>query len=399
MNILKRNKNKVVVIMITFILTAAIMYFNVYKYSGYSISIGNNTISFVKSKSEFNEAYTTLLSEIKSKYGKVITKENFTLNKVKVDDIAMFISGDDLKKLMLKKFNIVVNAFVMKSDSRKLAYVVNDNQGKEILNSLKDYYSMGSKLNSAIKVEILNKISYEAVLVKTGDLYGNPEIVKALIEYNNRVQKPLITVKVIGNVSKEQKIYATTVIKSSSTLMNGVNKTMIEGKDGTKKVTTEVTVLNNNILSERVLKTEITTPMQSKEIFVGNYKPKVLGLTYMNSPSRGSISSTFGMRWGKMHKGIDIAANFGATINAVLDGTVSYAAWQDGYGNVIKINDGDGIETTYAHCSVIAVKKGEVVKTGEKIGEVGSTGNSTGPHVHFEVRKNGEAINPQDYIK
>ncbi|MGV8981211.1 peptidoglycan DD-metalloendopeptidase family protein [Clostridium sp.] len=399
MNILKRNKNKVVVMLVTFTLTAAIMYFNVYRYSGYSISIGDSTITFVKNKREFNKIYTELLTEIKSKYSKVITKEDFTLNKVKVDDIAMFISGDDLKKIMFKKFNIVVNAFVMKSDNKKLAYVVNDNQGKEILNSLKDYYSKGSKLNGTIKVEILNKISYEAVAVKTGNLYENPEIVKALIEYNNRVQKPLLTVRVMGNVIKDQPIYATTVIKSSNTLMNGISKTTREGKDGIKKVTTEVIVLNSNILSERVLKTEITTTAQSKEILVGNNKPKVLGLTYMNSPSRGSISSSFGMRWGKMHKGIDIAANYGATINAVLDGTISYAAWEDGYGNVIKINDGNGIETIYAHCSTITVKKDEVVKTGEKIGEVGSTGNSTGPHVHFEVRKNGEAINPQDYIK
>lgn len=384
--------------MITVILTAAIMYFNVYKYSGYSISIGNNALTFVKSKSEFNKAYMELLSDAKSKYSKVITKEDFTLKKVKVDDIAMFISGNDLRKIMFKKFNIVVNAFVMKSDNKEMAYVVNDNQGKEILNSLKDYYSKGSKLNGITKVEVINKISYEAVMVKIGSLYENYEIVKALIEYNNRVQKPFITVKVIGNVSKEQTIFATTVIKSSNTLMNGVSKIMREGKDGIKKVTLEAIVLNNKILSEKILNTEITTPAQSKEIYVENYKQKVLGTTYMNSPSRGSISSNFGMRWGKMHKGIDIAANFGARINAALDGTVIYAAWQEGYGNVIKINHGDGIETTYAHCSVIKVKKGEVVKTGEKIGEVGSTGNSTGPHLHFEVRKNGEAINPQDYM-
>ncbi|MGH4140493.1 M23 family metallopeptidase [Clostridium sp.] len=399
MNILKRNKSKVAVILITLILTATIMYFNIYRFSGYSISIGNNTITYVKSKSEFNKAYMELIKEVKSRYSKVITKEDFALNKVKVDDIAMFISGEDLKKTMFKKFNIVVNAFVIKSDNKKLAYVMNDKQGTEILNSLKDYYSKGSKLNGITKVEILNKISYEAVVVKTGNLYENSEIVKALIEYNNRVQKPLITIKVIGNVSKEQTIYATTVIKSSSTLMNGVNKTICEGKDGIKKVTTEVIVVNKTILSERVLQTKIITPAQSKEIFVGNYKPKVDQLTYKNSPSRGRISSNFGMRWGKMHKGIDIAASYGATISAVLDGTVSYAAWEDGYGNVIKINDGDGIETIYAHCSVITVKKGEVVKTSEKIGEVGSTGNSTGPHVHFEVRKNGEAINPEKYIK
>jgi murein DD-endopeptidase MepM/ murein hydrolase activator NlpD len=120
---------------------------------------------------------------------------------------------------------------------------------------------------------------------------------------------------------------------------------------------------------------------------------------YINTPSRGSISSDFGMRWGRMHKGIDIAANLGATINAALDGTVSYADWQDGYGKVIKIDHGRGIESTYAHCSSITVKKGEVVKQGEKIGEVGSTGNSTGPHLHFEVRENGEPKNPQKYMK
>ena len=82
----------------------------------------------------------------------------------------MFISGDNLKKVMLKKFNIVVDVFVMKSDNRKVAYVASENQGKEILNSVKDYYSKGAKLNSIKKIDIENKISYEPVKVKIGDL-------------------------------------------------------------------------------------------------------------------------------------------------------------------------------------------------------------------------------------
>ena len=131
----------------------------------------------------------------------------------------------------------------------------------------------------------------------------------------------------------------------------------------------------------------------------GNKKATLLVDASINSPSRGSISSPFGTRWGKMHKGIDIAASFGANINAALDGTISYAGWESGYGNVIKIDHGKAVETTYAHCSVIVVKKGEAVKKGEKIGEVGSTGHSTGPHLHFEVRENGEPKNPQKYIK
>lgn len=399
LNFLKRNKKNIGVILITLIVTGTIAYFNVYRFNGYKVSIGSAPITFVKSKKEFNKMYVELQQEINAKYSNVIIKKDFTISKVKVDDESIFISGDSLKKVMSKRFNIVVDALLMKSDNKKVAYVASENQGKEILNSIKDYYSKGTKLNSIKETNIENKISYNPVRIKIGDLYENAAIIKELIEYNNKAQTPLISVNIVGNTIKEQPIYATTIVKSSDKLMSGVNKVQRAGIDGIKKITTEVITINNKMVSQRVLKEETTKPVQNKEILVGTYKPIILQLAYMNRPSRGSISSSFGMRWGKMHKGIDIAASFGDTINAALDGTVAYAGWQDGYGNVIKINHGDDIETTYAHCSSIAVKKGEEVKQGEKIGEVGSTGNSTGPHLHFEVRENGEPKNPEKYIK
>lgn len=399
MNALKRNKMNIGVVIITLIITATIVYLDVYRFYGYKVSIGSSTITFVKNKKEFNKTYKELQSEIKSKYGNVITIKDLTLDKVKVNDDDMFISGDSLKKVMLKKINIVVDVFLMKSDNRKMAYVINENQGKEILNSVKDYYFEDSKLKSIRKIDIENKISYEPVKVKTGNLYENNEIIKELIKYNNKSQVPLITVKTVGNIIKEQVIYPATIIKYSSKLMNGVKKVESDGSDGIKEVTTEVIAINNNIISENILKEEAITPVKNKEILVGTNKLISPQVASINSPSRGSISSNFGERWGKMHKGVDIAASFGETISAALDGSVTYAAWQDGYGNVIKINHGGGIETTYAHCSVINVKKGEEVKSGMKIGEVGSTGHSTGPHLHFEVRENGEPKNPQKYIK
>lgn len=399
MNALKRNKRNIGVILITLLFTATIFYCNVYKFNGYKISRGNSTITFVKSKREFNKIYKELQNEVSAKYSNVIIKNDFTLDKVIVKDQRMFISGDDLKAVMLKKFNIEVDAFLMKSDKRKVAYVTSENQGKEIIKAIKDYYSKETKLSSIKKVEMENKISYDSVKVKIGDLYENSKIIKDVIEYNNKAQRPLITVRVVGDVIKEETIHPITIMKSSNRLMKGVNKTQCEGKEGTKKLTSEVIALNNKQVSENLLKTEIITAVQNKEILVGIYEPIILQLGYMNRPSRGSISSTFGMRWGRMHKGIDIAANFGATINAALEGTVTYAGWQDGYGKVIKIDHGEGIETTYAHCSSIAVEKGEAVKQGKKIGEVGSTGNSTGPHLHFEVRENGEPKNPEKYIK
>lgn len=115
--------------------------------------------------------------------------------------------------------------------------------------------------------------------------------------------------------------------------------------------------------------------------------------------SRGTISSTFGMRWGRMHKGIDIAAPKGTPIHAILPGKVIFSGWESGYGYVVKIEDEEDRITIYGHCSKLFVKKGEIIKEGDKIAEVGSTGNSTGPHLHFEVRIKGEPVDPSDYIK
>lgn len=118
----------------------------------------------------------------------------------------------------------------------------------------------------------------------------------------------------------------------------------------------------------------------------------------MHIPSRGGITSPFGVRWGKMHNGIDIGASMGDPIYAAMDGKVCCTEWEDGYGNVIKIDHGEGVQTIYAHCSSIEVKMGECVKQGEKIGQVGSTGRSTGPHVHFEVRIDNVPQNPLKYL-
>ena len=102
------------------------------------------------------------------------------------------------------------------------------------------------------------------------------------------------------------------------------------------------------------------------------------------------------------HTGLDIATSIGTPIKATSAGTVVYAGWRGGYnggyGNLIAISHGNGIQTLYGHCSKIYVSVGQSVYQGETIGAVGSTGNSTGPHLHFEVRVNGIAYNPQNYL-
>jgi murein DD-endopeptidase MepM/ murein hydrolase activator NlpD len=114
-------------------------------------------------------------------------------------------------------------------------------------------------------------------------------------------------------------------------------------------------------------------------------------------PVNGVVTSGFGWRWGRMHEGIDIAAPTGTSIRAAAAGTVIYAGYMGGYGNIVIIDHGDGLSTAYAHQSAIYVGSGSVSQ-GTVIGAVGSTGNSTGPHLHFEVRVNGSAVDPMGYL-
>ena len=117
-------------------------------------------------------------------------------------------------------------------------------------------------------------------------------------------------------------------------------------------------------------------------------------------PAAGKLTSRFGRRWGRMHKGIDIAGPVGTPINAAADGTIVYAGWHSGgYGNLVEIRHSDGTTTRYGHNSRLSVAVGQTVRQGQLLAEMGSTGNSTGSHLHFEIRPSGgNAVNPISHL-
>lgn len=117
-------------------------------------------------------------------------------------------------------------------------------------------------------------------------------------------------------------------------------------------------------------------------------------------PAAGFVSSPYGLRFDgtEFHQGIDIATDMGAPIVATADGVVTAAGWNGGYGNMVDVDHGGGIVTRYGHASAVAVTIGQQVRRGEVIAYVGSTGRSTGPHVHYEVRVNGAPVNPAGYL-
>ncbi|MFA5577766.1 MAG: M23 family metallopeptidase, partial [Tissierellaceae bacterium] len=127
--------------------------------------------------------------------------------------------------------------------------------------------------------------------------------------------------------------------------------------------------------------------------------PKTVATGLFLMPTRGTISSRYGMRRGRMHNGLDIAAKTGTPINAADGGKVVFAGTKGTYGKMVEIDHGNGYKTRYAHCSSILVKVGDKVYKGQHIANVGNTGNSTGPHLHFEVLKNGKNQNPANFVK
>jgi murein DD-endopeptidase MepM/ murein hydrolase activator NlpD len=162
----------------------------------------------------------------------------------------------------------------------------------------------------------------------------------------------------------------------------------------------DVNKLASALQSEAVIREQSLTELK-QEVLARQAR---LAATPSMWPAGGDITSRFGWRnspWGAgsdFHPGIDIANNAGTPIFATADGVVVQAGPSGGYGNLVQIDHGNGIATLYGHNSLIAVSVGQTVKKGQIISYMGSTGNSTGPHVHYEIRVNGTAVNPESFL-
>ncbi|OLF18111.1 M23 family metallopeptidase [Actinophytocola xanthii] len=116
-------------------------------------------------------------------------------------------------------------------------------------------------------------------------------------------------------------------------------------------------------------------------------------------PAQGRVSSEYGPRWGTQHRGVDIAAVTGTPVGAASAGVVRDASWRGGYGKAVVIDHGNGVSTLYGHNSELLVRPGDRVQAGQTVAKVGSTGDSTGPHLHFEVMVDGKKVDPRPWLE
>ncbi|QUI21292.1 peptidoglycan DD-metalloendopeptidase family protein [Vallitalea pronyensis] len=227
-------------------------------------------------------------------------------------------------------------------------------------------------------------------------------------KYINIGQQIIVTVPEpeLSVATKEKIAYTKPIPRSVTKVENkdkykGTNTILDNGADGEMLVTAIVTKVNGYEESREVVDEKVVTEPKDKVLEVGIKPFPSKGATgnFVYPVVGGTFSSPFGYRRGGFHHGIDLAISTGTPIRASDGGRVIFAGWKNStYGYAVDIDHGNGVLTRYAHCSRILVKSGQSVSQYQTIAKVGSTGKSTGPHVHFEIRFNGVAANPMKYI-
>lgn len=264
----------------------------------------------------------------------------------------------------------------------------------------KNNYSLFKKMILQILICLL--IYFIFYLIQNSNYVFSEEVInrtKEILSYDINIQA--IYTEIQNQINNLSQGILPNEEKSNNTIDNNVVNTIDEGAMGGAEVeaidTKAILTSAQETINHEELKEEIEEkPLTNEEYIKTNY-------SFIN-PIQGIVSSEFGLRnvdnpiVSKNHSGIDIAANTGTVIKAAMEGTVTVSSTMGDYGHHIKIANGD-VSTLYAHCSKLYVKEGETIKQGQEIAEVGTTGKSTGPHLHFEIMRGSTYINPRDILE
>lgn len=369
------------------------------EYIIYEVYADGAMIGYISDKSKVDVVFDELKSDLNISGTVNSIKNNFTYKKINGRNIKL-TSSDELKENIKQNLNIEIKAFKFVINNKEIGYISKIEQHNDIIKKIAEKYLEANNFNreDVKSINITTNGKYIEANARLYELSQVDEMAEKILDLYNKENNRIVNIEL--KISKKEilEISPTTIIKPTGTLYLGESKT-IKGISGSKEVISILTYKNSDIISRNKIKEKIIVMPKDTIIYRGTKNPVVEGMAFLSKPSRGYISSNYGSRWGGVHHGIDIAGKIGEPIGAAFEGTVIEVKYSPIYGNYIKIKHDCGIETIYGHCSKVTTKEGVKVKRGEVIGKIGSTGKSTGPHLHFELRVNGEAINPTKYIK
>lgn len=275
------------------------------------------------------------------------------------------------------------------------------------------YITNKKEFENIINEKILNQNGKNIAFV---DIPEMPKYEFLFIKNTKETSEEEIFNKIQDMAEVTYKIYAITLNNENTTYVNSLEeaetaiaKIKEEKADKLDEIEIGIQEIYTKNIEETTSTIEVASAISKTETEISNIvkeQEKIKSATFEGvyfavKPVTGTITSRFGANESirdHTHMGMDIAAPNGTSIKAAADGTITYSGWMGGYGNLVIISHGNGIQTYYGHCSKLYVSVGKEVKAGDVIAAVGSTGNSTGNHLHFEIRKNGSQINPQKYL-
>ena len=422
-------------------------------FASYIVLNGQN-VGLVASK----ETGQHLVADILTKRGQAIgkdakTNDHIEYKIVRVNKAALLEETSTEYKLQ-ETLTSYIEGYALEIAGKQIAILPNQEDVQKLLKTYQDFYANPSDSNKLTSVEFSESISTKPVEaqpdqvkladqvlqelkdgkittteytaqandswwliarkndMKTKDvLASNPGMTEdSKIQPGQKIKlasvSPYLTVTSKGILTNTEIIAFDVVTHTDTSLASGKTVVKEQGSDGSKLVTYSYVQENGKYITKQVVEEKVTKPPVTQVIAKGPSRTPVTvasrgsgSISGLAWPLRGPINSAYGSRWGSFHTGIDIDGDTGEPFTAAASGKIVAAGWSGGYGNTILIDHGNGVKTRYAHSSRLLVSVGQRVSQGQTIGWVGSTGNSTGSHLHFEVIHNGDTVNPRNYLR
>lgn len=376
---------------------------------GFTVTLGSKDevvelLNSAKNKYDQNSEFTTLLTDNSGSRFSYISYEFVKIDTESKDNPLVLASEyrtDEVteKKAVEKKDGLIGIDFA--EDIEIVETYVSASQ----INSLDEAIELVTKEKEENKIyevaegDTLSGISKQFGLTLEELLAINPDFSEEVyIQIGDRINvtvpEPELSV-VVNNQETYQETYNLPVeYVNNDSKYTTYSNVLNEGSEGYREVVADITYVNGLEKSRTIISENIVNQPTARVVEVGTITPP----TFIKPLSGGRFTSGFGARWGSFHYGLDWGCSTGTAIVASCGGTVVQAGWQGSYGYCVTISHGNGMQTKYAHLSKVLVSSGENVQQGSLIGRSGNTGNSTGPHLHFEIIVNGTRVNPFSYL-
>ena len=420
---------------------------NEIKTRAFVVYFGGDEIGIVREQEEALNILADMKRELSNTYDiDIVLKKDLSFEETHAKDELLASSGK-LKEGIKSKMKFLVSGYVLLVDGEEIGVVKTEKDAENILEELKKPYLAKDddkeiqeiKFVEDVKIEKreipLNKLMdsdklFQYIQTGTDDIKihtvevgeslwtiammydmdvedlidANPDINPEKLQIGDEVKllvpKSLITVATVEEVKYTEKVNYEVEVEEDKNMYKTQKKVKVKGSPGESEILARVTKHNGIVVEKEIIEEKVIEEAVTEVVVKGTKElPKTAATGTFLMPTRGYISSRYGMRNGRMHRGLDIATSTGTAIKAADGGKVVYTGRRGAFGNLVEIDHGNGYRTRYAHCSSINVRTGDRVYKGQVIAKVGNTGRSTGPHLHFEVLKNGSNQNPSKYVK